>query len=305
MGTSGKFTIQQFQDDLYLISLPVPLSGFDGFIGAWLYTGEPVTVVDVGPSVSAPHLLAALSHLGVASPELILLTHIHIDHAGGIGVISDAFTDATVVCHPKGVRHLIDPEKLWQGSVKTLGDIAKAYEPIVPVNAAQVVACDDFSHPRIESIKTPGHAAHHVSYLVGDLLFAGEAGGVHLPMPGGSHYLRPATPPVFFMETTLESIDRLIDLTPQKICYGHIGKRDDAVKMLMAHRGQLLRWFEMIQSVYRHGGADDAAIQSCVDLVLTQDPLLASFSHLPPAVQQRERTFLVNSIKGYWGYLKS
>ncbi len=305
MGTSAKFAIQQFQDDLYLISLPIPLNGFDGFIGAWLFIGEPVTLVDVGPTVSAPHLLAALSHIGEVSPELVLLTHIHIDHAGGIGVISDAFPGATVVCHPKGVRHLIDPEKLWQGSVKTLGDIAKAYEPIVAVNADQVVACDEFSHPHVESMETPGHAAHHVSYLIGDLLFAGEAGGVHLPMPGSSFYLRPATPPIFFMETTLESIDRLIARSPKKICYGHIGKRDDAVKMLMAHRGQLLHWFEMIRPVYQKGVEDDAVIQSCVDLVLAKDPLLSGFSDLPPAVQQRERTFIANSIRGYQGYLKA
>jgi len=303
MGIPGKFTIQQFQDDLYLISLPVPLSGFDGFIGAWLHTGDPVTVVDVGPAVTAPHLLAALLHLGGVSPELILLTHIHIDHAGGIGMVSDAFPDATVVCHPKGLHHLIDPEKLWRGSV--LGEIAKAYEPIAPVNAEQVVACDAFSHPRIQSIETPGHAAHHVSYLIGDLLFAGEAGGVHLPIPGSSVYLRPATPPLFFMETTLKSIDRLIAHAPEKICYGHIGQRGDAAKMLLAHRGQLLHWYEMIRTVIHRGGADDAAIQSCVDMVLVKDPLLTGFSDLPPAVQQRERIFLANSIKGYWGYLKS
>jgi len=173
MGTPEKFTVQQFQDDLYWISLPVPLSGFEGFIGTWLLDGDPVVAVDVGPAVSAPHLLAAISHLGLKSPELILLTHIHIDHAGGVGEITNAFPDATVVCHPKGRRHLIDPEKLWQGSVKTLGDIARAYEPIAAVHASQVVSIDDFSHPRIRSIDTPGHAAHHVSYLIGDLLFAG------------------------------------------------------------------------------------------------------------------------------------
>lgn len=305
MGTFEEFNIQQFQDDLYLVALPIPLSGFDGFIGAWVFTGDPVVVVDVGPTVSASHLLAAISHLGIKSPELILLTHIHIDHAGGIGMITDAFPDATVVCHPKGVRHLIDPEKLWQGSVKTLGDIARAYEPIVAANPGQVVASDQFSHPLVQSIETPGHAAHHVSYLIGDLLFAGEAGGVHLPTPGSSVYLRPATPPVFFMETSLESIDRLIAKAPEKICYGHIGQKDDAVKMLMAHRGQLLHWFEMIQPIFRQGEADDDAMRSCVDVVLANDPLLEGFPHLPPAAQQRERTFISNSIKGFWGYLKS
>ncbi len=305
MATVGKFSVQQFRDDLYWIALPVPLSGFEGFIGAWLLTSDPVTVVDVGPTATAPHLLAAIAHLGIKSPEVILLTHIHIDHAGGIGVISDAYPDAAVVCHPKGLGHLIDPAKLWQGSLKTLGDIARAYEPIVAVDAGRVVACDQFSHPRIESIQTPGHAAHHVSYLIGDLLFAGEAGGVHLPMAGSSIYLRPATPPIFFMETTLESIDRLIAKAPEKICYGHSGLRDDAIKMLMAHRGQLLHWYEMIRPIFQRNAPDDAAVQSCIDVVLANDPLLAGFPYLPPIIRKRERTFLANSIKGYLGYLKS
>jgi glyoxylase-like metal-dependent hydrolase (beta-lactamase superfamily II) len=314
MVTSGKFTIRRHGDHLYWISLPVPLKGFDGFIGAWIYDGNPMILVDVGPAVSAPHLLDSISHLGLGPPELILLTHIHIDHAGGIGRITDTFPNATVVCHPKARQHLIDPERLWRGSVKTLGEIAEAYGAILAMNAQQVVTCDQFSHPRIRSIETPGHAAHHVSYLIDDLLFAGEAGGVHLPLPGSSVYLRPATPPVFFMATMLESIDRLIAEAPEKICYGHIGKRDDAVKMLIAHRAQLLHWLKMIRPLFQKAEEADIVpesaskmpiIDDCVDYLLANDPLLKCFSNLPPEVQARERRFIANSIMGYWGYLKS
>lgn len=314
MVTCGKFTIRRHGDHLYWISLPVPLKGFDGFIGAWIYDGNPMILVDVGPAVSAPHLLDAISHLGLGPPELILLTHIHIDHAGGIGRITDTFPIATVVCHPKARQHLIDPERLWRGSVKTLGEIAEAYGAILAMNAQQVVTCDRFSHPRIRSIETPGHAAHHVSYLIDDLLFAGEAGGVHLPLPGSSVYLRPATPPVFFMATMLESIDRLIAEAPEKICYGHIGKRDDAVKMLIAHRAQLLHWLKMIRPLFQKAEEADIVpesaskmpiIDDCVDYLLANDPLLKCFSNLPPEVQARERRFIANSVRGYWGYLKS
>lgn len=312
----GKFAVQRYGDHLYWISLPVPLRGFDGFIGAWVYDGDPLVMVDVGPAVSAPHLLDAILHLGLGPPELILLTHIHIDHAGAIGRIADAFPRATVVCHPKARQHLIDPERLWQGSVQTLGEIARAYGPIDAVNARQVVTCDQFSHPRIRSIETPGHAAHHVSYLIDDLLFAGEAGGVHLPLSGSSIYLRPATPPVFFMEVALESIDRLIAEAPEKICYGHIGKRDHAVKMLTAQRAQLLRWLEMIRPFFQAADEADVApdiplelpmdrLDRCIRYLLDNDPLLRSFSDLSPEVQDRERNFIANSIRGYLGYLQS
>jgi glyoxylase-like metal-dependent hydrolase (beta-lactamase superfamily II) len=296
--------IHQFQDDLYLISLPVPIKGFDGFIGAWFHAKDPMVLVDVGPAVSVPHLLSALSEIGRGEPELILLTHIHIDHAGGIGHVAEAFPRARVVCHPKGVNHLIDPERLWRGSVKILGDIAKAYEPMAPLSAKQVIEASQLRHARIQSIETPGHAAHHVSYMIGDLLFAGEAGGVCLPLPDQTIYLRPATPPRFFLETSLESIDRLISKRPEQICYGHIGQRGDAVHMLETHRRQLLHWLDIIRPLHSGADGDDAKMQACVEHLLAADPLLNEFFSLPPEVQERERDFMHNSIRGYWGYLE-
>jgi glyoxylase-like metal-dependent hydrolase (beta-lactamase superfamily II) len=304
---SANASIHQYSDQLYLISLPVPISGFDGFIGAWVYAGDPLVLVDVGPKVSSSHLLRALTEFGLGSPEFILLTHIHIDHAGGIGPVAAAFPKAKVVCHPKGVPHMIDPERLWQGSLKTLGDIAKAYEPIEPTAGEQIVAMDQLNHPRIQCMETPGHAAHHVSYMIGEVLFAGEAGGVCLDLKEKPPYLRPATPPRFFLETSLESIDRLIAKSPQQICYGHIGQRNDAVAMLQTHRRQLLHWLDMICPFY--GKAEEkgvAAMQhACAEHLLSEDPMLRGFASFPRDVQARERSFLSNSIKGYWGYLQS
>jgi glyoxylase-like metal-dependent hydrolase (beta-lactamase superfamily II) len=304
---SSNTRIQKYSDQLYLISLPVPIIGFDGFIGAWVYAGDPLVIVDVGPGVSSSYLLEALAELGLGVPELILLTHIHIDHAGGIGPVAAAFPKAKVVCHPKGVPHLIDPERLWQGSVKTLGNIAKAYKPIEPTPSKQIIAMDQVSHPRIQCMETPGHAAHHVSYMIGEVLFAGEAGGVCLDLKARAPYLRPATPPRFFLETSLESIDRLIAKSPQKICYGHIGQRNDAVDMLQMHRRQLLHWLDMIRPFYVKAEKQGVASmqQACAEHLLSEDPMLQGFISFPSDVQARERSFLSNSIKGYWGYLQS
>jgi glyoxylase-like metal-dependent hydrolase (beta-lactamase superfamily II) len=299
--------IRQYQEDLFLVSLPVDIPGFDGFIGTWLCAGHPRILVDPGPSVTVPALLAALAELGFGSPDLILLTHIHIDHSGGIGDLAAAFPQATVVCHPRAVAHLIDPQRLWQGSLDTLGDIARSYGPIRPLAAGQVLSSEQLDTPDIQCIDTPGHAAHHLSFMLDDLLFAGEVGGVHLPMDEVQVYLRPATPPRFFLETSLESIDRVLDRAPRRICYGHIGLRLDAPEMLNAHRDQLLRWRRMIRPFFDdvEGAGDLQTMQACSQYLLDNDPLLAGFIHLPPDVQQRERTFMLNSIKGYWGYLTS
>jgi glyoxylase-like metal-dependent hydrolase (beta-lactamase superfamily II) len=300
-----KARIRQYQDDLFLVSLPVPIAGFHGFVGTWILAGDLTVIVDPGPSVTVPALRQAMAELDVASPDLILLTHIHIDHAGGIGDLAAALPRASVVCHPRAVGHLIDPQRLWRGSLDTLGDIARAYGPIRPLPAGQVLEADRLRIPEIQCLDTPGHAAHHFSFIVDDLLFAGEVAGVHLPMDEVPVYLRPATPPRFFLEVWLESIDRVLDRTPDRICYGHIGLRDDAREMLSAHRDQLLRWRRMIRPFYDdvRGEADLQTMKNCSRYLLDNDPLLAGFVHLPSDVQQRERTFMLNSIKGYWGYL--
>jgi glyoxylase-like metal-dependent hydrolase (beta-lactamase superfamily II) len=236
---------------------------------------------------------------------MVLLTHIHIDHAGGIGSLATHFPHAAVVCHPKGVGHLADPERLWQGSLKTLGKIAEAYGPISPVALNRLLGSDQLDHPEITVFETPGHAAHHCSYMAGDILFAGEACGVSLPFDDGV-YLRPATPPRFFLETSLGSLDKLLLLNPRHLCYGHVGGRSNAVEMMAAHRTQLIRWKEMILPFFNKPWTDPSAgIRACADYLVDNDPLLDGLAQLPPDARQRERGFLHNSLLGYWGYLES
>ena len=297
--------IHQLGDHLYRISLPVPIPGFDEFISAWVSTADPVAVVDVGPTSTSAHLLSGLAELGVIHLDMILLTHIHIDHAGGIGPVAAQFPHAAVVCHPKGLGHLADPERLWQGSLKTLGKIAEAYGPITPVAPGQLIGADTLEHPKITAVETPGHAAHHCSYLTQGVLFAGEACGVSLPMDDGV-YLRPATPPRFFLETSLESLDRLIQLNPRQICYGHVGWRSNAMELMAAHRDQLIRWKEMVRPFFKRAATDTSvAMRDCAQYLVDTDPLLGGLNRMPPAVRERERGFLHNSLRGYWGYLEN
>lgn len=298
-------TIHAYGGQVYRVPLPVPVDGFEDFISAWVHTTDPVCVIDPGPAVGGSTLLAALDELGVSRLDYILLTHIHIDHAGGVRALSDAFPEAPVVCHPKGIAHVADPERLWQGSLKTLGSIARAYGPIEPVPRERLCAADRLRSESLAAVPTPGHAAHHFSYLLNNgMLFAGEAGGNCLPLVDGGCYLRPATPPRFFLETHLQSLDRLIALNPERICYGHVGMQTGARRLLEAYRDQLLRWERLIRPFVIAPSEDEAAaMAACRDHLLRSDPLLAGFASLPAAVQERERGFIINSIKGYWEYL--
>jgi glyoxylase-like metal-dependent hydrolase (beta-lactamase superfamily II) len=299
--------IQQLADDLFLIPLTPPRTGFSSFISAWLYRGEITCLIDVGPSSTAPDLLRALQELKIDKPDYILLTHIHLDHAGAIGEIAVAFSQTPIVCHPAAISHLVEPSRLWQGTKKVLGSMALDYGPIKPVAENRLLDATRLHHKLITPILTPGHAAHHLSFQTEKYLFAGETGGVHIALPENRFYLRPATPPKFFLETALQSVDTLIACRAKAICYGHFGIQKDAAKMLKIHRNQLLFWEERIKDEMNHHQAHRAEDQvtACLKRLLKEDPLMATFNQLPPDIQKRETYFLKNSISGYIGWLES
>ena len=292
---------------LYLVPLDQDLPGFTSFIGAWIYKGKKTLLVDVGPAATVPVLVKFLESLGIQHLDAVLLTHIHIDHAGGAGDLAVLFPDVPIICHEKGIQHLADPSRLWEGSLKTLGQTAQAYGPFRPVPRKLLYNAAIYQEDNVTPILTPGHAPHHVSYLLGQYLFAGEAGGVYLDISGDGFYLRPATPPRFFLETSIKSIDALIARKPSIICYGHFGMNENALNMLKTHREQLLLWKKIIEDemVHLNKDKDEDFIKSCLQRLLKQDPFLEGFFHMDEAVKERERGFLKNSIKGFTGYLQT
>jgi len=297
---------QKIADDLFLIPLDLTITGFTEFISVWLYRGEKTFLVDVGPSTTATDLLSALQELNVDHLDYILLTHIHLDHAGAIGEIAETFSQTPIVCHPAALSHLVEPSRLWQGTKKVLGSMALEYGPIKPVAENRLLEASRFHNEFITPIFTPGHAAHHVSFQTDKYLFVGEAGGVHRSMPANRYYLRPATPPRFFLDVAVQSVDALIACRPKIICYAHFGIQQDAVKMLQKHRKQILFWEGLIKDeMDHHGHGTQDHIVACLTRLLKEDPLMAPFDQLPPDVQERETDFLQNSIRGYIGYLES
>lgn len=296
-------TVTPVTDKLYLIALAPPLPGFDHFIGIWLYTGPPAFLVDVGPASTSTSLLQALEAIGVRRLDYVLMTHVHIDHAGGAGQIAEVFPEAEIVGHPKGLPHLVQPERLWKGTLKTLGATAQGYGEIQAVPPDRIMDAANLDDPRIAPIPTPGHAPHHISYCVDDILFAGEAGGVCLSTDDRKRYLRPATPPRFFFDITLDSIDRLLASPSRKIAYSHFGLYEGARALLKSHREQLLLWRSLIGTVMSTGAPYDLCT-ACLERILKEDVRLAGYRALPAAEQRREAGFLRNSIKGFIGYLQ-
>jgi len=288
--------------DLYLIPLDQDIPGFVDFIGSWVVKGPPTFLVDAGPAATVPRLLESLAQLDVQHLDAILLTHIHIDHAGGLGDVIAHFPDTPVICHPGAIKHLADPTRLWEGSLKNLGAIARSYGPIRAVPAALLQDATHYREHGIRPLLTPGHAAHHVSYQFGPFLFAGETVGVHAGFDDGRVYLRPATPPRLFLETYLQSVDLILDTPHDVLCYGHYGITRRTPDLIRAHRRQILIWRDVVGRQMRQGQGEDF-VDRCIERLLAEDDLMAAWDRFTPDVQERERAFLTNSVRGFAEYL--
>lgn len=284
-----------------LVEIKQEMAGFDRFIGSWVYQNDICFVVDVGPANSVSYLTRALSEMGITRIDYVLLTHIHVDHAGGLGKFLEHYPMARVVCHEKGTRHLINPSKLWEGTQMVLGDIAESFGPYTPVEEKMLIPHTQADIEGLRIIETPGHAPHHLSFSCQGNLFAGEAAGNYYSL-GDMDYLRPATPPRFFLDVFLGSIDRLMALGEQHICYAHFGDAPDSLQMLERFRSQVFRWKEIIEKEMSDSSAD--LVARCMDRLLRDDPELRAFDLMDADTQNREKFFMTNSVRGYTEFVQ-
>ena len=284
-----------------LIEIKQDRPGFDRFIGSWWCPGAKNMVIDVGPSRSVPKLIDSLTAKGVQRVDFVLLTHIHMDHAGGLAEFLDHFPMARAICHSKAISHLVDPSKLWLVSQKTLGDLAEAYGPLKPAQRERLIPHTEAHAEGLEIIETPGHAPHHLSFIIEGNLLAGEAGGIYVAGEDWE-YLRPATPPIFFLKQFVSSIDRLLAARDLPIGYAHFGRADSSHHMLRRERAQLLFWQERITKEMAKG--EHLLVERCTARLLAEDPELGAFEAMSSAEQGREKFFVANSIKGYLGFLQ-
>lgn len=282
---------------LELIDLDIESLGYSKFISAWLYRGKRQTfIVDPGPAATIDHLIREIESRGINKIDWVLLTHIHMDHAGGIGHLVEHFADARVVCHEKAVPHLVDPAKLLEGSRKVLQSVAEAYGDIRPVPSGSIVTGThiDFEDG-IAVIPTPGHAPHHQCFVFRDILFCGELFGVFYAL-GNTFYLRPATPPRFIYEDFLASMEKIRPYVDRNLCFGHYGSFSNGTEIFEASGNQLSLWVDVIRS---HGASADMDV--IISDLMARDPVFSRVKHLQGRHFEREMYFTRNSIKGISG----
>ncbi len=291
--------IYRYSDSLYLIDLPQRIPGFRNFISSWVYFGERTFLVDPGPKSSINHLIDSLKEIGAERIDYILITHIHIDHAGGTGELLKHFQDAKVIVNEKGRKHLVNPERLWEGSLKVLGDIAVSYGEIVPVDPTKFAE----SAEGVEVIYTPGHAVHHQSYVIDEYLFAGEALGVYHEFDG-LIYQRPATPPKFVYEIANSSIQKLKKYGDKSICFGHFGMSRNGAEVISRFEKQLKTWVQIVEDAVAEFGEDFESVLETARKRLTEmDESFSLFRKFDEETRKREEYFFRNAILGMYQYV--
>mgnify|MGYP005609909781 FL=1 len=201
--------------------------------------------IDCGTNHSVPHLMAALADVGLTAADVdwLLVTHVHLDHAGGAGALMARLPNARLVVHPRGAPHMIDPSKLIAGATAVYGEeeMARSYGEIIGVPEARVVMAEDghvvdFHGRPLLCIDTPGHARHH--FCVWDARsqgwFTGDTFGLSYRELDSSNgpFVLPTTSPVQFEPEALKaSITRLLSYRPQSMYLTHYGRVGDVERL--------------------------------------------------------------------------
>jgi glyoxylase-like metal-dependent hydrolase (beta-lactamase superfamily II) len=232
------------------------MSGYPGITSGYLILADRPCLVETGTATSAPVVRSALASLGVGPADLatVVVTHIHLDHAGGVGDVAEMYPAAEVVVHERGARHLVDPGKLMASARRVFGSlIDDVFGPLRPTEAARVRALGDDGAVdlgggrRLDTFHAPGHAQHHVGLVdsaTGDL-YVGDAAGVYIPETAD---LRPATPPPDFdLEVAVDSLRRFRERRPTRLLFSHFGPVDDVDGTLHRSEEELRLWVELVR----------------------------------------------------------
>jgi glyoxylase-like metal-dependent hydrolase (beta-lactamase superfamily II) len=232
----------------------------EGLVASYLLPEEEGwTLIETGPSTCREALLAGIDRAGVARDEVrhVLVTHIHLDHAGGVGALTEALPRATFYAHELGVPHLIDPTKLVASARRAWGAAADPlWGPILPVPSPRIVALHGGERfplrgGELSVLATPGHAKHHLAFFDSGLrgVFTGDGAGVRLER---SSRVRPAVPPPDLdLEQLFSSVEAMRRLDPALVLYSHFGPSPEGARDLDRYRAIVEEWRDVALAAAR------------------------------------------------------
>jgi len=238
------------------------MGGYEGITSSFLIESSAPCLVETGTARSAPTVIAALETRGIGREDLawIVVTHIHLDHAGGVGDLAQAFPQARIAVHASGARHLADPSRLVASAHRVFGPaMERLFGDLLPTDPERLVILDDAGQldlgdgRRLDTFHNPGHAKHHVALvdsLTGDL-YTGDAAGVFIPETGD---YRPATPPPDFdLDLALNSLALMRAVAPTRLLFSHFGPVTDVDHAFDRAEAEMNYWVEQVTEYYDQG----------------------------------------------------
>jgi glyoxylase-like metal-dependent hydrolase (beta-lactamase superfamily II) len=242
----------QIGDRLY--SIDAMMEGEPERLACYLFDTPERVLVEVGPSATLQHLMDVLDELGVDDLAAFVVTHIHLDHAGGAGQMARRFPRAKVGVHPRGARHLANPERLWASAVSVFGEewLTTQWGPMEAVDEERLWILDEGDTVQLgggrylDVMYTPGHAKHHVVYQdsEGGGMFVGDAVGLCYPH---GHFVEPVTPPPDFDPLVqVEQIRRMAARHPSFIGFAHFGPTFDVADTFAEAERRLDDWVRFV-----------------------------------------------------------
>lgn len=305
------------------IAVPQSIEGLENIFGGWLVrlpcptapTGEFVALVDVGTATAAPAFIAALKQEGVERIDLVLISHIHVDHAGALADVLAAYPTARAVCHSRGLAHLANPERLWESTRTVMSVLADMYGRPKPVPPERLVGLspDEFStlppeilpfgFPEIGVMAVPGHSPHSMFYSLGDYYFIGEAASCTFEFQN-QVFFRAATPARFELPVFVRSINKLLTLPERPAFAGHSPRPYPSHWLLTRSREQLYRWLDLLAPVAlpEPGENQEVHLEHLLELIIREDPDFGPIGVW--AAPKWDRFFHKNSIFGFVDYLR-
>jgi glyoxylase-like metal-dependent hydrolase (beta-lactamase superfamily II) len=230
--------------------------GRERYTAAYLLHADEPAIVETGPTTSSEHVVAGLDALGIGPDELahVVVTHIHLDHAGGVGRIAEHYPKAAIWVHERGARHLADPSRLVASAERIYGPELLAarfgaVEPVVPqrIRAVGEGAVIRLGARTLDVLATPGHAKHHMALVdsATGAVFTGDALGIH---PPDAPVLRPATPPPDYdLELAISSIRAIRERARgSKVLFSHFGPVDEVDRICELAERRFRSWTEAV-----------------------------------------------------------
>jgi glyoxylase-like metal-dependent hydrolase (beta-lactamase superfamily II) len=295
---------QKIGKNLYMVDLQT--GGLPNLICSYIIKADCTVLIESGPTNSIPQLLLGLKELNIPLEEIkyVAVTHVHLDHGGGAGTLLKYLPSAKVLVHPRGLPHLVDPDQLWPSSQSVLGFISDIFgkpEPvpkdrILPLTEGTFDLCED---AKLRVIETVGHASHNLSFYesFNGGVFPGDAAGTYFPE---FDVVVPTTPPPFYLEAALASLDKIISLNPTMLYYSHFGKASNAVQRLKDYKLQLQLWAKIAQE----GVWKNQSLEQIRDRIVAEDKVMGLVADFVRNHRIYSTTVLENCVKGFIEYAK-